>query len=196
MAHPRPWQTLRILAIQIAAALVALVPVLKKPTMILKLTSRGRQWRFAQGPTVRCQSLRCCAGRCRCGAGGTVQANRMVCGQEILLPTQIVVEAGDESVTSSASNVILIISYQRRNMKTLKPCLSLLTVVVIGTLVACSTTSTKAADVSDSIRTSQEHHAAMARSRVVRKLVLKGFEMILVESRAPSRQQFCGAGPA
>ena len=51
-----PWQTLRILAIQIAAALVALVPVLKKPTMIFELTSRGRQWRFAQGPTVRCQS--------------------------------------------------------------------------------------------------------------------------------------------
>jgi hyperosmotically inducible periplasmic protein len=38
-------------------------------------------------------------------------------------------------------------------MKTLKPCLSLLAVVV-GTLVGCSTTSTKTADVSDSIRKS------------------------------------------
>ena len=39
-------------------------------------------------------------------------------------------------------------------MKTLKACLSLLAVVVVGTLAGCSTTSTKAADVSDSIRTS------------------------------------------
>ncbi len=39
-------------------------------------------------------------------------------------------------------------------MKTLKPCLSLLAVVVVGTLVGCSTTSTKTADVSDSIRKS------------------------------------------
>jgi len=39
-------------------------------------------------------------------------------------------------------------------MKTLKPCLSLLAVVVVGALAGCSTTSTKAADVSDSIRTS------------------------------------------
>jgi osmotically-inducible protein OsmY len=39
-------------------------------------------------------------------------------------------------------------------MKTLKPCLSLLAVVVIGTLAGCSATSTKAADVSESIRTS------------------------------------------
>jgi osmotically-inducible protein OsmY len=39
-------------------------------------------------------------------------------------------------------------------MKTLKPCLSMLAVVVVGTLVGCSTTSTKAVDVSDSIRTS------------------------------------------
>ena len=39
-------------------------------------------------------------------------------------------------------------------MKTLKPCLSLLAVVVVGALVGCSTTSTKAADVSESIRTS------------------------------------------
>ena len=38
--------------------------------------------------------------------------------------------------------------------KTLKPCLFVLVVVVVGTLVGCSTTSTKAADVSDSIRTS------------------------------------------
>ena len=41
-----------------------------------------------------------------------------------------------------------------RNMKTLKACLSLLAVAVVGTLVGCSTTSTKTADVSDSIRTS------------------------------------------
>src|ERR1035437_1973526 len=38
-------------------------------------------------------------------------------------------------------------------MKTFKICLSLLAVVVVGTLVGCSTTSTKAASVSDSIRT-------------------------------------------
>jgi osmotically-inducible protein OsmY len=44
--------------------------------------------------------------------------------------------------------------YQRKNMKTLKPCLSLLTVMIVGTLAGCSTTSTKAADVSDSIRAS------------------------------------------
>jgi hyperosmotically inducible protein len=39
-------------------------------------------------------------------------------------------------------------------MITLKPWLSLLAVVVVGTLVGCSMTSTKTADVSDSIRTS------------------------------------------
>jgi hyperosmotically inducible protein len=39
-------------------------------------------------------------------------------------------------------------------MKTLKPCLFSLALVVIGTLVGCSETSTKTADVSDSIRTS------------------------------------------
>ncbi len=39
-------------------------------------------------------------------------------------------------------------------MKTLKPCLFVLALVIVGTLVGCSTTSTKAADVSDSIRTS------------------------------------------
>jgi len=39
-------------------------------------------------------------------------------------------------------------------MKTLKPFLSLLAVVVVGTLVGCSATSTKSAKVSDSIRTS------------------------------------------
>jgi len=39
-------------------------------------------------------------------------------------------------------------------MKTLKPWWSLLAVVVIGTLAGCSTASTKAADVSGSIRTS------------------------------------------
>ncbi len=39
-------------------------------------------------------------------------------------------------------------------MRTLKPCLVLLAVVVVGTLVGCSRTSTKSADVSDKIRTS------------------------------------------
>jgi osmotically-inducible protein OsmY len=39
-------------------------------------------------------------------------------------------------------------------MKMFKPCLSLLAVVLVGTLVGCSTTSTKSADVSDKIRTS------------------------------------------
>ncbi len=39
-------------------------------------------------------------------------------------------------------------------MKTLKLCLTLLALLVVGTLVGCSTTSTKSPDVSDSIRTS------------------------------------------
>ena len=39
-------------------------------------------------------------------------------------------------------------------MKTLKPWLSLLAVVVVGTLAGCSTTSTKSADVAGQIRTS------------------------------------------
>lgn len=39
-------------------------------------------------------------------------------------------------------------------MKLLTPCLSLLAVVAVGTLVGCSTSPTKAADVSGSIRTS------------------------------------------
>jgi len=39
-------------------------------------------------------------------------------------------------------------------MTILKPCLSLVAVMAVGTLVGCSTASTKAADVSDSIRTS------------------------------------------
>ena len=39
-------------------------------------------------------------------------------------------------------------------MKTLKPCLYLLAVAIVGTLVGCSTTSTKAVDVSASIRAS------------------------------------------
>ena len=39
-------------------------------------------------------------------------------------------------------------------MKTLKPFLSLLAVLAAGTLIGCSTASTKSADVSDSIRTS------------------------------------------
>jgi osmotically-inducible protein OsmY len=45
-------------------------------------------------------------------------------------------------------------SFQRRNMKTLKPCLSVLAVIVIGTLAGCSSRPTKATDVSGSIRTS------------------------------------------
>lgn len=39
-------------------------------------------------------------------------------------------------------------------MKMLKPCLSVLAIVLVGTLAGCSTTSTKAPDVSDSIRSS------------------------------------------
>ena len=39
-------------------------------------------------------------------------------------------------------------------MKTLKPCLSLVTALILGTLAGCSTTSTQAADVSSSIRAS------------------------------------------
>ena len=39
-------------------------------------------------------------------------------------------------------------------MKTLKPCLSSLAVLLVGTLVGCATTSTKSADVSSQIRTS------------------------------------------
>jgi osmotically-inducible protein OsmY len=39
-------------------------------------------------------------------------------------------------------------------MKTIKPWLSLLAVVVIGTLAGCSMTTTKAADVSEGLRTS------------------------------------------
>ncbi len=39
-------------------------------------------------------------------------------------------------------------------MKTLKPCLSVLAVVVIGTLAGCSTNTTRATDVSGGIRTS------------------------------------------
>src|SRR5580700_10182688 len=45
-------------------------------------------------------------------------------------------------------------SHQREtNMKTFKPCLSLLAVIVIGTLAGCSGRSTRAADVSGGIRT-------------------------------------------
>jgi osmotically-inducible protein OsmY len=39
-------------------------------------------------------------------------------------------------------------------MKTLKPCLGLLAVVIVGTLAGCSSNTTKAADVSGGIRTS------------------------------------------
>jgi osmotically-inducible protein OsmY len=45
-------------------------------------------------------------------------------------------------------------TYRRRNMKTLLPCLSSLALVLVGTLVGCSTTSTRSADVSDNIRKS------------------------------------------
>src|ERR1700676_675165 len=48
-------------------------------------------------------------------------------------------------------------SCHRRNMKRIKPCLSLLAVVLVGALVGCSTTSTKSADVSDGIRKSLDH---------------------------------------
>jgi hyperosmotically inducible protein len=41
-------------------------------------------------------------------------------------------------------------------MKMLKPCLSLLAVVAVGTLAGCSTSFNRAADVSGSIRTSME----------------------------------------
>jgi|SRR5580658_2520531 hyperosmotically inducible protein len=44
--------------------------------------------------------------------------------------------------------------YPRKNMKILKPCLSVLALVLVGTLVGCSATSTKSASVSDGIRTS------------------------------------------
>src|SRR5271156_6716537 len=47
-----------------------------------------------------------------------------------------------------------MMSDQRRNMKTFKLCWSLLAVAAIGTLVGCSTKSTKAADVADSVRAS------------------------------------------
>jgi osmotically-inducible protein OsmY len=43
---------------------------------------------------------------------------------------------------------------QRRNMKTFKWCLPLLAIVAIGTLVGCSTTPAKSADVTDSLRAS------------------------------------------
>jgi hyperosmotically inducible protein len=39
-------------------------------------------------------------------------------------------------------------------MKTLKPCLTLLALLVLGTLVGCSNSSTKSADVADNIRKS------------------------------------------
>jgi osmotically-inducible protein OsmY len=45
-------------------------------------------------------------------------------------------------------------SSQRKKMKTLQPYLALLAATVVGVLTGCSTTSTKAADVSDSIRAS------------------------------------------
>src|ERR1039457_1083572 len=47
----------------------------------------------------------------------------------------------------------------RRNMKMFKPCLSLLAVVVVGTLAGCST-SRQAPDVSASIRTSLDQVGA------------------------------------
>jgi len=42
---------------------------------------------------------------------------------------------------------------QRKNMKTLKLCLTLLTLLAVGSLVGCSGASKKSIDVSDSIRT-------------------------------------------
>ncbi|MGA2610453.1 MAG: BON domain-containing protein [Terriglobia bacterium] len=42
---------------------------------------------------------------------------------------------------------------QRKNMKTLKLCLTLLTLLAVGSLVGCSGASRKSRDVSDSIRT-------------------------------------------
>jgi hypothetical protein len=45
-------------------------------------------------------------------------------------------------------------SYEGSNMKTLEPWLFSVALVVVGTLVGCSATSAKTADVSDSIRTS------------------------------------------
>jgi osmotically-inducible protein OsmY len=44
--------------------------------------------------------------------------------------------------------------YQGENMKSLKPCMSLLAVVVIGTLAGCATNTTRSANVSGGIRTS------------------------------------------
>jgi hyperosmotically inducible protein len=49
---------------------------------------------------------------------------------------------------------INVLTHQRRNMKTLKRCLTLLALLVVGTLVGCSTRSTQSPDVSDSIRKS------------------------------------------
>ena len=42
---------------------------------------------------------------------------------------------------------------QRKNMKSLKLCLTILMLLAVGSLVGCSRTSTKSRDVSDSIRT-------------------------------------------
>ena len=42
---------------------------------------------------------------------------------------------------------------QRKNMKTLRVCLTLLTLLAVGSLVGCSGASKKSSDVSDSIRT-------------------------------------------
>jgi hyperosmotically inducible protein len=42
---------------------------------------------------------------------------------------------------------------RRKNMKTLKLCLTLLTLLAVGSLVGCSGTSRKSGDVADSIRT-------------------------------------------
>jgi osmotically-inducible protein OsmY len=50
--------------------------------------------------------------------------------------------------------LINMLTHPRRNMKTLKRCLTLLGLLLVGTLVGCSTTSTKSPDVSDSIRKS------------------------------------------
>jgi hyperosmotically inducible periplasmic protein len=52
------------------------------------------------------------------------------------------------------SRAVSSLLYQGENMKFLKPCMSLLAVVVIGTLAGCSTNITRSANVSGGIRTS------------------------------------------
>ncbi len=49
---------------------------------------------------------------------------------------------------------------QKKNMKTLKLCLTLLTLVAVGSLVGCSGASRKSRDVSESIRTALDQAAS------------------------------------